>query len=325
MYNAINYKGIKHYKAGRGEIHFNVNVNNRLLGTSSNADTYNDDNNTNQIPAVAMLPDNYDSELMPSKLCLIFHGAGYVVKENFWGYYNNSSDKKFISFIKKGFLDNGFVVCDINGFEKTVPFMPFGNYRTTLAYRKLYEYMIHNFNIKENIVCYGFSMGGLHCLNFTFDNRDIVSAIALGSPVVAQQDEAWVIDPAWRKFIANSCEFEGYDSYNPDGTTGENLSQKEKQYYIDNISKTFGSDPYRHIAKVDGKEYIYSFPPIRIWHGTADSAVPYQYSQRLINAMFNGGCTATLRIMNNKGHEICYGGNDVATIEYGTWLARFKN
>ena len=324
LYYYYDYKGIKHYKTGRGEIHFNVDVNNRLLGTSNNGDTYNDDNNQYPIPAVAMLPDNYDSELAPTKLCMIFHGAGYGVEGSRWGYYDNPSDKDFIAFIKKGFLDNGFVVCDINGFETTFPFMPFGNYRTTLAYRKLYEYMIQNFNIKEDIVCYGFSMGGLHCLNFTFDNQDIVSAVALGSPVVAQQDEAWVVDPAWRRFIANSCEFEGYEDYNPDNTTGENLSQKEKQYYLDNISKTLGSDPYRHIAKVDGKEYIYRFPPIRIWHGTADAAVPYQYSQRLINAMFNGGCTATLRLMNDKGHEICYGGNNVATLEYGTWLSRFN-
>ena len=325
LYYYYDYKGIKHYKTGRGEIHFNVDVNNRLLGTSNNGDTYNDDNNQYPIPAVAMLPDNYDSELAPTKLCMIFHGAGYGVEGSRWGYYDNPSDKDFIAFIKKGFLDNGFVVCDINGFETTFPFMPFGNYRTTLAYRKLYEYMIQNFNIKEDIVCYGFSMGGLHCLNFTFDNQDIVSAVALGSPVVAQQDEAWVVDPAWRRFIANSCEFEGYEDYNPDNTTGENLSQKEKQYYIDNIAKTLGSDPYRHIAKADGKEYIYRFPPIRIWHGTADVAVPYKYSQRLINAMFNGGCMATLRLMNDKGHELCYGGNDVATVEYGTWLKRFKD
>ena len=78
------------------------------------------------------------------------------------------------------------------------------------------------------------------------------------------------------------------------------------------------------MISVDGKKYYTcDMPSTKIWHGDSDTAVYYQHSQELANAMRNTGKNVYYRIVEGKGHEICYGGNSVVINEILMFLRRF--
>lgn len=311
---------------GYGLFNFKVPVNKAIPLNGTSNETPQDSVDEVMVNACIFLPMEY-SYKHKVKLTMLLHGNTYYVSENQW--CSGQANGDLLNFANSVWVSQGHAVCDINGYDNTITLATFGSPRTINAYRKLYEYVVSNFNVELQLNVYGFSMGGINALNFAFQYKDIVKCVGLGAPCCSLYRQLWVEQNAVtlnvRKSIAVSYGFDDADNYTPTNTYGENIAQSELDYFNDNLYKTIGSDPFKHILKVDNVDYIAQFPPIKIWHGTADTATFIQYSQELINAMQNGGCNAILRIVDGGIHSLSYGNNPLINTELKIWFNRFNN
>ena len=134
---------LEEYNVLRNEIHFKV---------ATNGDNIN---------SVIKLPKHYTRDGEPVSCIMLFHGSGFYVSDKKWGYstdgkQNNSSP--FDNMIST-FVNNGYAVCDINGFSNSIPLKTWGAPRNIEAHYDLYRYISSNYNIDDFYV-FGFSMGG---------------------------------------------------------------------------------------------------------------------------------------------------------------------
>lgn len=311
---------------GIGLFNFKVPVNKAIPLNGTSNETQQDSVDEVMVNACIFLPMEY-SYKHKVKLTMLLHGNTYYVSESQW--CSGQANGDLLSFANSVWVSQGHAVCDINGYDNTFTLATFGSPRTINAYRKLYEYVVSNFNVDLQLNVYGFSMGGINALNFAFQYKDIVKCVGLGAPCCSLYRQLWVEQNAVtlnvRKSIAVSYGFDNADDYTPTTTYGENIAQSELDYFNDNLYKTIGSDPFKHMLEIGGSSYIAQFPPIKIWHGTADTATFIQYSQELINAMQNGGCNAILRTVDGGVHSLSYGNNPLVVTELKIWFSRFNN
>ena len=288
--------------------HFTIPINQNIITHKANsADYIDNENEIINVNSIIKFPMNYLELGEPTPLIVIFHGSGFGISETNWGYTTNGvvgTSNPFNTLITK-FIQNGYAVCDINGFNNTYPNNTWGSQRGILAYRKLIDYVLTKYNLQKMINIYAFSMGGLVALNFLNMNRDIIKCAAIASPVVSLHEQAYS-DNNWKAQIKTSYGF-------AEGTEWEN-----------NIELTKGYDPFDRIININEKEYdISNYPFMRIWHGTNDTISPL-LSLRLSEAIRNGGHDCTYRTVNGAGHEICYGQNNICNNEYIYWFNRFN-
>lgn len=303
----ISFKNADTFRIGCNE-HFTIPINQNIIAHNENSADYVD-NETDMVNvnAIFVAPMTYTKDGEPTPLIVIIHGSGFGVSTTEWGSSDNGSiisSSGFNKLIKK-FLQSGYAVCDINGYNNSVPNNTWGSQRGVMAYRKLIDYVLARYNVQKMVNIYAFSMGGLVALNFMNMNRDIVKCAAIASPVVSLHDQAYASN-TWKPQIQTSYGFaEGTD-------------------WDDNLNLVQGYDPFERFIDVNGKEYdISNYPFMRIWHGTADTVSP-QLSAELVQAIRNGGHDCTYRAVTDAGHEICYGANAKCNDEYVYWFNRFN-
>ena len=286
-----------------GQIHFTIPVNQqRLYFTQGSADTVQD-NETNivNVDCVLMLPSSYTQSGTKTNLLMICHGSGGGVTETTWF----RDDATVLAFFQK-FIDAGFAIFDCNGYKNgTEGQESWGVDTASIAYHKAYEYVVKNYNVTEEMCVYGFSMGGLNALNYCNMFPGGIKALGLGSPVVSLYNTIWVDASVQAKGdVSRAYGFAVSGTYEAD-TVGN-------------------CDAYTRIKTIDDVDYyLQRLPTVKIWHGDSDTAVYYQYSQRLYNAIKNSGGFAYYRIVTGKGHEICYGGNANVANEIIMYFKRF--
>lgn len=298
------------FSVDRDEMHFIVPINQNVIKTGENtASAVDDESSMVNVNAVLKLPRQYSFDGNPVPVIAIIHGSGFSVSDTEWGSTSEGSvivSTPFDNMINL-FTQSGYAVCDINGYDNSVPNNTWGSQRGIMAYRKMIDYVLAKYNVQKTVNVYGFSMGGLVALNFLNMNADIVKCAAIASPVVALYDQVYNGGSSnWKnQMIA---------SYGFDGTSWD-----------DNAFLTVGYDPYTRVITVNDKKYnLTDYPFMRIWHGTADSAVPAAKSAELVEFIRNSGKDCTYRAVTNAGHEICYGGNSICNNEYVCWFDRFN-
>lgn len=298
--------------------HFTLPINQAQLIDGSEGNSFVNVN------AVLGLPEGYSPDGKSTPLIMITHGSGFYVGAHNWGYSSDGTEATSTEFnaLINAFLTAGYAVCDINGYDNTIPLRTWGSERAVFAYRKLAEYVINNYNVEKKINLYSFSMGGLVGLNFLKNNTNLVKAAAIASPVVALYAEAYSYTAEWKRTLAMSYNFAGTSGVT--FTDGEPTAA-EIALWDANTEKTAGYDPYGE-STVIGDD-IYNFmqlPNVRFWHGDADQAVPYQKTVDFVSYLKKAGQIASLEVVSGAGHEICYGGNATITAEYVKWFDRFN-
>ena len=290
----ISYK--KPYQSG--QIHFTVPVNQKRLYDTQTSDDESDIVNVN---CVCMLPSTYKRIGEKTKLIMICHGSGGGVSATEWF----RDDATVLAFFQK-FLDAGYAIFDCNGYENgTTGQENFGVDTAVIAYHKAYEYMINNYNVEEQFSIYGFSMGALCALNYADMFPVNIKSIGLGSPLVSIYKTVWVDYTVQAKGdVATAYGFNNSTTYEAE--------------------KVGNCDPYTRIKEIDNVEYCFdNLPTVKVWHGEDDTATSPVYSKDFIDALNNAGSFAYYRLVQNAGHEICYGGNATISNEIITYFNRF--
>ena len=295
------------------DIHFTIPISNTYLHNTSRASTADRLYPVVDVNAVVKFPTNYKTVGKPTPVIMICHGSGYSVSTTDW----NNGDNDFTA-LKNKFLDAGYAICDINGFDNTVPQRTWGSQRAIYAYYKLFDFIRKNYNVEDKCNVYGFSMGGLVALNFAYYFSNIVKSLTLASPVTALYDQVYHGSATWKESMAVSYGFvipAGFTWTSGTPTTAEQELWDAYEFL------TVGFDPYaRRTANMD-------FPhiPTRVWHGMDDESVDYTFTQTLVNAIRATNRDVTLRLVPDAGHEICYGNNSMCNQEYVYWIDRFNN
>ena len=286
-----------------GQIHFTVPVNQKRLYTTQGTGTTAQDNETNivDVNCVLMLPTTYTPSGKQTNLLMIVHGSGGGVTDTKWF----RDDATVLAFFQK-FLDAGFAIFDCNGYANgSTGQESWGVDTASIAYHKAYEYVTRNYNVTEQMCIYGFSMGGLNALNYCNMFPGGIKALGLGSPVVSLYNTVFVDQTVLAKGDVSTA-------------YGFAVSGVYEAQTVGNC------DPYVRIKTIDDVQcYLQRLPTVKIWHGDSDTAVSYTYSQTLANAINNSGGFVYYRLVEGKGHEICYGGNSAVANEIIMYFNRF--
>lgn len=295
-------EGFEDYTSG--QIHFTVPVNQkRLINTQGSAFVTEDDESIMvNVDSVLMLPTSYSKHGDPVPLLMICHGSSAGVTTTTWF----GDDPTVLAFFGK-FLAAGFAIFDCNGYKNgSTGQESWGVDTAALAYHAAYEYVTKHYNVQKSMCVYGFSMGGLNALNYCRMFPGNVKALGLGSPVVSLYDTVYVDESvAVKSAVAAAYGFASPSTYEP--------------------LKVGNCDPFVRIKQIGGvKYYADTLPTVKIWHGDQDTAVYYTHSQELNDAINNAGGFSYYRLVNGKGHEICYGGSNIISDEMVVYFNRFK-
>lgn len=277
-------------------IQFNVSVNQTIPEVTTTANTLDDSQSFENVGCILKLPSTYSQTGTPTRLLMMCHGAGRPVvgAETCW--VNTESYMNMLN----NFVSSGYAVFDCNGASNS-HYDFWGSPVGLSAYRKAYDYVVNHYNVEHEVSIYGFSMGGLTALNLAFQDFPNIKAIALGSPVIN-------LEEAWSTSIAAL--------YSTTTTT-----------YSDSL--VAGYNPNLNIKTFNNEDFVFKkLPPIKIWYGGNEThdVRPYvdkTLGQKLVNAISNSGGVAQYRELTGCGHEICYGSNSNAYIEFAYWLNRF--
>lgn len=280
-----------------GFIPFTVPVNQTVADNSVAADEQSEVGEEYiDVDCILSLPITYRPTGAPSKLLMMCHGAGMGV--NGW-----KEHQGYQALVKK-FVDRGYAVFDCNGFKNDELGWSFwGHPRGVEAWKKAYQYVVNNYNVEQTFSIYAFSMGGLTALNLAFQNFPNIKSIALGSPVISVRSA--FEDPSVKPVLQQLYGF---------GTVWSSKLQ-------------LGSDPFERRFSYSGKSYIFApLPPIKIWYGGTETTygVNKSIASIFVTAIQNAGGYAEYREVNNAGHEISYGMNEVCNIDYLLFTERYN-
>lgn len=295
-FNLLEYTSLKKPYAG-GFINFTVPVNQKTVPAFNYDNSVIDSESFVDVNCILKLPTSYSASGTPTKLLMMCHGAGRGVygEDDSW-----SSTQSYINMVD-GLVGAGFAVFDSNGYgNDELGYNFWGAPRGLEAYRKAYEYVVANYNVTSDLCIYGFSMGGLTALNLVLQGFPNVKAVGVGSPVM----DLTLMNPQTSTAFSEAYELDGvYDE------------KKVKPY-----------DPYARIRVIDDKSYIFAnIPPLKMWYGSTETtgSLNVSLAENFIRALQNNGSPAYLNVIQNAGHEICYGANANVNKELVTWFKRF--
>lgn len=276
------------------------------------------------VNAVLALPQSYESGGTPTKAIFMHHGqSGTVTGSSWYSQVANWDD------FYNAYLDAGFAVFDVNGSgpysaNDTVYHRDYGCPNGLQAAHKAYEYIIKNYNIDPMIFVHGSSMGGATAAAFAKTYPDIVRAVGLFSPAELR---GAAVNSTTSDEIKNAVAINyGYESVEAMAAAGyEELKSSywTVEHYNSNGERQF--HPFEYDWKEDDTEtHVADFPvPVKVWVGTADTAISPLFCAKIVDALRLGGCMAYLRQIEGGTHTICTGANATVNAEAALWFARF--
>lgn len=302
-----------------------VNISNPkpIVDTAEVTDTYVEGTDYGYI----MLPTNYSPNGEPVRLIITCHGAG----ANLNGYksdaWKNNSQTYWTSL--------GFAVMDMfaspTEFTNSDTEMHYGNPLVLQCYKKGFDYVMKNFNLrKDGIFVLGSSMGGLSSFEIVQSEIFPVLAHIANCPCIDLFKQAycnpWEGGTTARPKIAKYFGFEGTQ---PTFTNSKPATQAEIDYFKSNFDKTVGhypifntitcGDPKTTLDVIptnigsavsdDAEQAVYDkliahYPcPIKVFHCKNDSTVNVRYSKYIVEMIRRGGQYAYLHLFPSGGHS----------------------
>ena len=260
-------------------IFFKVKVNQNFANNTSTSSNVQDLENLADVSCALKLPESYTQTGKPVPLVMFAHGAGGQVTGNDAGELKHASD----------LVSAGYAVFDVNGSNDNYIDNSdhMGSSRALSAYLKAYEWIKSNYNVTEHLFVHGHSMGGLTALNFAVANPWLVRSVGVYYPVTDLYNQAWL--KPWFGTTKARMAIE----YNFDDKTGATYE----------ADKVVGFNPIENNTFSNGTKKATIFPvPLKIWHGTADTAVSITGTQAFVNQINNGGGKVEFRTLTGVDH-----------------------
>lgn len=293
-------------------IHFQNQINKNVMNNTDDTLTIQDGEVSYIDSGVLFLPSNYKEDGKKTRLVICCHGSGTIIDNNF-----TLTSKKYMEAIVK----SGYAALDVNG--GVADGRHFGAPFAIQSYIKAYHWAINNYNLYNEVLVYGASMGGL--ASFTLVNSGAIPVIAQAAscPVTDLFRQAWM-NPWYsesgdygvqRERIAEYYNFDNYASY--ESGSAKLATTADMQYFVDNYQKVSGYNPIA--TRAINSESIYTTAtsnydnlynnmsklhsvPVKIWHAKDDNFVAYHSSELLINNLQKQGQIAYLRSFVSGGH-----------------------
>lgn len=290
----------------RNLVYFNVRYNHHRDLCQDTSREVADKEEWAECRAVLCLPDSYKETGEKTQLIIACHGAGTTVDR----------DKHFAGGIGGALacIDAGYAALDIdgsapNGLTKGCPEHLFALYRA-------YKYAIKHFNLTEQVLVHGNSMGGMTAVNFACTFPSISLALGLYYPRLNMQ--------SFETEDGHFC-LGGWDKTTP-GADGKSTRDWTAEYFhmeggLWNEERVIGFEPYhnRSFTNKNGEKVVIPPCPIKIWHGTADTIVDPVITEEYVKAVRRGGCYVELRRIEGLGHKTI----DCMRTELRMWFDRF--
>ena len=272
-----------------------------------------------------MLPSNYSPDGEPVRLIITCHGAGAVLSGYQSDAWKNNSQTYWTSL--------GFATMDMfanpTEFSGSTTEMHYGSPLVIQCYKKGLDYVLKNFNIKQDgIFVLGSSMGGLSSFEIVQSGIFPVRAHIANCPCIDLFKQAYC-NPWYsqaRPLIAKYFNFEGEA---PTFTSQKPPTQGEIDYFKNNFYKTIGCYPIFNTVTIgnpidtlkeipsaigtatsDAAEQaefdklIATYPcPLKIFHCSNDATVNVRYSKYFIEMIRRGGRYAYLHLFPSGGHS----------------------
>lgn len=313
---------------------FSVKVNTRLaqLDTDSQVgDSYIEGTDYGWIS----FPDTYTPDGTPTRLVISCHGSSRAKN----GYTDDTVAKATFTSILNAY---GYAVMDMFGLPYEVSGivggttpdnseLHFGMPVTLLCYKAGYDYVMRHFNLKrDGIYISTSSMGGLIAMQIAQSGLFPVLAQAMWCPCLDLYKQAWC-NPWYNGTFqrAKIAQYYGFTGTAPTYTNNKPPTDSEKQYFIDNIDKVIGYNPImRNVTSGDIKSILNEIPnplavnnypaaekalydaltawhpcPVKIWHNTVDSTMPFRYSRYWVDMVRRSGGMAYLRPFTSAGTD----------------------
>ena len=279
-------------------IFFKVRFNNFRNVSSSTANEILDREEWDTCECCLCLPSTYTSDGEPTPLIISCHGAGGRVSES----------ESMIGGIANVFpaLDAGYAVLDVNGSApsgKTI-----GCPEHVFALFKAYKHAVRHYNLSEQVLLAGSSMGGQTALNFANTFPSLVLAIGLFYPRL-NMDGVTVGD--------HYC-IGTWDKPKVTGLIRQFYRFPTEEWCEENV---IGFNPYRSRSFVngDGERGVIPPCPVKVWQGLEDQTVDPVMAEEFVRSIRRGGCYAELHLLEGLGHAP----NHVMRHELVMWFNRF--
>ena len=279
-------------------IFFKVKVNQNFANNKSTTSNVQDLENLADVSCALKLPASYTQTGKPVPLVMFAHGAGGQVTGNDAGELTHASD----------LVSAGYAVYDVNGSNDNYVDNSdhMGSSRALSAYLKAYEWIKSNYNVTEHLFVHGHSMGGLTALNFAVANPWLVRSVGVYYPVTDLYNQAWL-----KPWFGNSTKVSLAREYNFSDKTGATYE----------ADKLVGFNPIENNTFSNETGKVTIFPaPLKIWHGTADTAVSISGTQALVNQIKSGGGKVEFRTLTGVDHTP----TTTMKTEEVMWFNRFK-
>ena len=280
--------------------------------------------NTVNVDSVLMLPSNYSPSGEPTKLIFMHHGnTGTVNVEDKTWYSEVNTWSNFVN----AYLNAGYAVFDVNGcgpVSDSNANHDYGAFGALQAAFKAYKYILNKYNVSEKIMVHGSSMGGITAYAFAKIFPEIVEAVGLFSPAqLSHSAQSVNLDD----YIAVNYGYTDVESMVTDDYSRLISASPSIDFYNDGV-KTYKPYTYEWVDnhQTDGldiecKDFN---APIKIWCGTADTAVNPNYGKELCNAITKKGGLAIFRSVSGATHTMSTGANSTVKSEAVMWFNRFK-
>lgn len=270
-----------------------------------------------------IFPETYTVTGNPTPIIAMLHGSNGYVAEGCLGYTSGGWITQ-----RDLYLAAGFAVMDINGYgvstEADEKSKHWGCPLAIETLDKAFEFLKQNFNVCDQLLLAGTSMGGVLAMSYAKAFPGKVACVGLFAPNLFAYSARFVEDStkyiAWGyadKAGADADEYNelsGYVLLNEcqvaDGETGV-VSQFDWSEY-----------DYEHRTSVLSLLLIDHFPvQMRIWQGSEDTSVYPSNSVLLFNSLTRGNSPVSLRICQGSGHDLA--GVSYVRNEAVSWFKRF--
>lgn len=241
---------------------------------------------------ILILPDNYRADGEPVRLVMNCHGAGGTV---------TTDDSQVESqTITRYLVANGFAVMDVNGLPQDYA-EEFGidirnNIGSPIAVDSnvaAYRYCVENFNLHQEVIAMGSSMGGITSTNLVLSGR---------IPVLAQAGLCPVLDTYHEIFLRPWCD--GL----PKTALGMfySLEKDHAGEWIYEEEKVLGYNPAENPRR-------FRYPcPLCFCQSENDPIVSPEVTKRFVMDVRSGGGRAELVMLPDGEHEPQLYGEDLA-------------
>lgn len=268
-----------------------------------------------------MLPYGFNRDGHRYPIASIFHGTSGIVTSETFSYKLRTEIPVTDDNISVLMREQGFIVFDINGYgisqminagDTPNPRLHWGCPRAVELVKKAYDILRTVFHGQEKMAILGQSMGGAISKSYVWTYPDDVRCVALNAPSeLGFTIRGELSESVLAKNVAWSWGYPDVQSINNDNKErfiGYGGLFTPRLIDADGNLKatTVNGITVAELRDVDNIHFLdnYSLPPMKIWHGDADTNVDVIYTKRLVDTLRRGGNKCTFRLCPGQPHNL---------------------